>query len=155
MLATIGHFGADGWLDYWKSLKANDIQVVNDWETAYNGEFSPHGGSRPVVVSYASSPPAEVIFAATPVSEAPTAAVTGNGSCFRQIEFAGILKGGQNRDLAEKWVDFMLSTRFQEDMPLQMFVFPVSPTPKFLQRIRASYNDPERDRPGQPGGYRC
>lgn len=130
MLATIGHYGADGWLDYWKSLTANDVQVVNDWETAYNSEFSAHGGARPIVVSYASSPPAEVIFAAAPVSEAPTAAVTGNGSCFRQVEFAGILKGGQNRDLAEKWVDFMLSTRFQEDMPLQMFVFPVDPAAK-------------------------
>jgi thiamine transport system substrate-binding protein len=68
-----------------------------------------------------------VIFAETPVDEPPTAVVTQAGSCFRQIEFAGILKGTQNRDLAEKWIDFMLSTTFQEDLPLQMFVFPANP----------------------------
>jgi thiamine transport system substrate-binding protein len=127
LLATIGRFGPDGYLDYWADLKANDLLVVNDWETAYYGEFSAHDGTRPVVVSYGSSPPAEVIFAETPPPDAPTAAVTTNSSCFRQIEFAGILKGTQNLDLAQKWIDFMLSTRFQEDLPLQMFVFPVDP----------------------------
>jgi thiamine transport system substrate-binding protein len=106
---------------------ANDVLVVNDWESSYNAEFSVHGGARPLVISYGSSPPAEVVFADPPIQEPPTAVVTGDRSCFRQIEFVGILKGTANRDLAEKWVDFMLSTSFQEDMPLQMFVFPVNP----------------------------
>jgi len=127
LLATIGHFGIEAYLDYWESLVANDLMVVNDWETAYYTEFSAHDGTRPIVVSYASSPPAEVIFAETPIDEPPTAAVTGEESCFRQIEFVGILKGTPNRDLAEKWVDFMLDQDFQKDMPLQMFVFPVNP----------------------------
>lgn len=126
LLATIGHFGPQGYLDYWKNLKTNDVLVVNDWENAYYGEFSVHGGSRPLVVSYASSPPAEVLFAETPLSEPPTAAMIGSESCFRQIEFVGILKGTRNRDQAEKWIDFMLSTRFQEDVPLQMLVYPVN-----------------------------
>lgn len=130
LLATIGHFGQDGYLNYWKGLRANDVKVVNDWETAYNGEFSTHDGTRPVVVSYGSSPPAEVIFSQTKINEPPTAAITANGSCFRQIEFVGILKGAKDRGLAEKWIDFMLSTQFQEDMPLQMFVFPVNPDAK-------------------------
>ena len=85
-------------------------------------------GPRPLVVSYASSPPAEVVFAPEPQpTEAPTASVVGPEACFRQIEFVGILKGTQNRALAEKWVDFMLNEPFQADMPLQMFVFPVNP----------------------------
>jgi len=126
LLATIGRFGEDGYLDYWKSLVANEVLVVSDWETAYYTEFSVHGGTRPIVISYGSSPPAEVIFAETPISEPPTGVVTADRSCFRQIEFVGILKGTENRDLAEKWVDFMLSTTFQEDMPLQMFVFPAN-----------------------------
>jgi thiamine transport system substrate-binding protein len=130
LLATIGRFGESGWLDYWKSLVANDVLVVNDWESAYNTEFSIHGGTRPIVISYGSSPPAEVIYATTPTDTAPTAVVTGDRSCFRQVEFIGILKGTHNRDLAEKWVDFMLSTTFQEDMPLQMYVFPVNPKAK-------------------------
>lgn len=126
LLATIGQFGEDGYLDYWKGLVENDVLIVNDWETAYYTEFSRSGGTRPIVVSYASSPPFELIYADPPIEEPPTAAVTSDGSCFRQIEFVGILKGTQKRDLAEKWVDFMLSTTFQEDIPLQMFVFPVN-----------------------------
>ena len=126
LLATIGHYGEDGYLDYWKGLVKNGVHIVNDWETAYYQEFSRAGGTHPIVVSYGSSPPFEVIYAESPIDEPPTAAVVGDGSCFRQIEFIGILSGTQNRDLAEIWIDFMLSTEFQEDIPLQMFVFPVN-----------------------------
>jgi thiamine transport system substrate-binding protein len=83
-----------------------------------------------MVVSYASSPPAEVVFAETPLKDAPTASIVGPDTCFRQIEFVGILKGTQKRALAEKFVDFMLSLPFQEDMPLQMFVYPVNQNAK-------------------------
>jgi thiamine transport system substrate-binding protein len=129
LLATIAHYGPEGYLEFWAALKANGVAVVNDWETAYYTEFSGSSGQgpRPLVVSYASSPPAEVIFADPPITEAPTASLIGAGMCFRQIEFVGILKGAPQRDLAEKWVDFMLSQAFQEDLPMQMFVFPVLP----------------------------
>ena len=76
LLATIGVYGEDGYLDYWRKLVENDVKVVNDWETAYYTEFSVHGGTRPIVVSYSSSPPAEVIFAETPIDEPPTGVVT-------------------------------------------------------------------------------
>jgi len=132
LLATIGNFGEEGYLDFWKGLVGNGVSVVNDWETAYYTEFSGSAGKgpRPIVVSYNSSPAFEVIYAETPIEEPPTAAVVGDNTCFRQIEFVGILKGAKNRSLAEKWIDFMLSTTFQEDMPLQMFVFPVNPDAK-------------------------
>lgn len=126
LFATIGHFGEDNYLDYWGELMANGTLVVNDWETAYNSEFTRAGGSRPIVVSYASSPPFEVLYADPPVEQSPTAAVVSDGSCYRQIEFVGILAGTNNVDLARIWVDFMLSPTFQEDIPLQMFVFPVN-----------------------------
>lgn len=129
MLATIGAFGAEGdysYLDYWRDLRANGVLVTDGWEDAYFGYFSAAGeGDRPLVVSYASSPPAEVVFADPPIDEPPTASVTGPGSCFRQIEFIGIMAGTQQRDLAEAFVDFALSKTFQEDIPLNMFVFPV------------------------------
>jgi len=130
MLGTWAAFGDDGFRQFWADLRANDVKVAPDWETAYYTEFSGSSGKgpRPVVVSYASSPPAEVIFASTPLDDAPTASVTGAKSCFRQIEFVGILKGTKNRDLAEAWVDFMLGKTFQEDMPLNMFVYPALPS---------------------------
>ncbi|MBS1253120.1 MAG: Thiamine-binding periplasmic protein [Anaerolineales bacterium] len=130
MLATVGHFGELGdytWLDYWLDLRDNDVTIVNGWEEAYWGQFTAASdGDKPLVVSYASSPPAEVYFAEEPLDEAPTGVVTGGGACFRQIEFIGILKGAKNRALAEKLIDFMLGKTFQEDIPLQMFVFPVN-----------------------------
>lgn len=130
LLATLGRFGETGdgnWLDYWAQLRANGVLVVQGWNDAYYGSFTyASDGDRPIVVSYASSPPVEVHFSEKPFTEAPTAAVVADGSCFRQIEFVGILKGTRNRDLAEKWIDFMLGIQFQEDIPLKMFVFPAN-----------------------------
>jgi thiamine transport system substrate-binding protein len=131
LLATRVHFG-DGYLDYWKSLKANSVVVVDGWETAYYTNFSASSGKgpQPMVVSYASSPAAEVFFASPAPSESPTASIVASDMCFRQIEFVGILKNGKNRDLAQKFVDYMLSQKFQEDMPLNMFVYPVNKNAK-------------------------
>jgi thiamine transport system substrate-binding protein len=127
LLATIGRYGEDGYLTYWKKLRKNNVKVAGGWEDAYYGHFtSASKGDRPIVVSYASSPPAVVYYSETPLTEAPTGVVVSKGSAFRQIEFVGILRGTKNRKLAEKFVDFMLDLPFQEDIPLQMFVFPVN-----------------------------
>jgi thiamine transport system substrate-binding protein len=145
LLATHAHFG-DGYLDYWKSLKANGVVVVDGWETAYYTNFSASSGKgpQPLVLSYASSPAAEMVFASTPLTESPTASLVAPGMCFRQIEFVGILKNGKNRDLAKKFVDFMLSRKFQEDMPLNMFVYPTNKNAKlpdtFVKYAQVSEN---------------
>ena len=126
LLATVVRYGEPGWQGFWRRLRENRVLVVDGWEEAYNVRFSGAAGrgSRPIVVSYASSPPAEVIFAAPRPDEAPTAVV--EDSCFRQIEFAGVLRGARNEGGARKLVDFLLGERFQEDIPLSMFVFPVN-----------------------------
>jgi thiamine transport system substrate-binding protein len=127
LLATIDTYGEDGYLDYWRKLVANDVLVTDGWEDAYYGAFSASSdGNRPIVVSYASSPAAEVFFAETELEIAPTAAVISDGSCFRQIEFAGILKGTEHEEEARQLVDFLLSRPFQEDIPLHMFVYPAN-----------------------------
>ncbi|MCF6248482.1 MAG: thiamine ABC transporter substrate-binding protein [Desulfobacula sp.] len=129
LLATISRFGQDGYIDYWKKLKANGLLVTNGWKEAYWGKFTAASeGNRPIVVSYASSPSAEVFYSETKLTQAPTGVVIENGSAFRQIEFAGILKGTKNLSLAKKTMDFILSKDFQEDIPLQMFVFPANQT---------------------------
>ena len=120
LLATISEFGEDGWQDYWRSLVANDVLAVSGWEEAYWGEFTiGGGGDRPIVVSYASSPPAEVFYGE--LDEAPTASM--RSGCFRQVEYAGIL---QDSMAAEALIDFLLSITVQEDIPLSMFVFPAN-----------------------------
>lgn len=125
LLATIDRFGEDDYLDFWADLAANDVVVTDGWSEGYYDEFSgTGGGDRPLVVSYASSPPAEVYFADPQPDEAPTGVI--EASCFRQVEFVGILDGAENEAGARLLVDFMLGERFQEDMPLNMFVFPVN-----------------------------
>ena len=129
LMATINTFGEEGYLDYWQQLVNNDLLITDGWEEAYYGAFTAASdGDRPIVVSYASSPPAEVFFAEEPLDQAPTAAVVGDGSCFRQIEFAGILKGTDHEAEARQLVDFMLEKVFQEDIPLHMFVYPANET---------------------------
>jgi thiamine transport system substrate-binding protein len=127
LLATVGKYGKDKYIDYWKSLRLNDVLVSEGWEDAYYAKstWSGKGGDRPIVVSYATSPAAEVFFSNGKVVEPPTGNVLGDSACFRQIEFVGVLKGTKNVDLARKFVDFMVSQKFQEDVPEQMFVFPV------------------------------
>lgn len=122
LLATVAEYG-DGWPAYWESLVDNGVLVAPDWESAYYTNFTVGGGGdRPIVVSYASSPPADVVFAPEPKDEPSIGAVT--ESCFRQIEFAGVLRGASNPQGAHELLDFMLSDEFQADMPLNMFVFP-------------------------------
>jgi thiamine transport system substrate-binding protein len=125
LLATVDRFGEDGYLDYWSRLRDNGVQVSDGWEDAYFTQFSGGAGegSRPLVVSYASSPPAEVLGVDPAPAEAPTGVI--EDGCFRQIEFAGILSGTENEAAAREFVDFLLSPEFQADMPLNMFVFPV------------------------------
>lgn len=129
LIATIGVFGEEGYLDYWRALRANDVLVVEGWDTAYYTEFSGGAsseGMRPLVVSYATSPAAEVYFSEGTLTEPPTGAITAPGTCFRQIEFAGILKGTKNQELAQAFIEFLLSAPFQSDIPFQMWVFPIS-----------------------------
>ena len=126
LLATVDAFGETGWEDWWRDLKANGVLVTEGWEEAYYGQFSGGAtseGSRPLVVSYASSPPAEVIFAEPPIEEAPTGVIT--AGCYRQIEAAGILDGTEHEEEAGRLVDFLLSEQVQADVPTSMFVYPV------------------------------
>lgn len=126
LLGTIAEFGEDGWQDYWTRLVDNDVEVVDSWTTAYYESFSYAGGERPLVVSYGSSPPFEVLFAAEPPATPPTAVV--EDTCFRQVEFAGVLAGTDAPDAARELVDFLLSERFQREVPMNLFVFPANET---------------------------
>lgn len=126
LLATVARYG-DGWIDFWQALVDNDVLVVDGWSDAYYSSFTRYGGDRPLVVSYSSSPPAEVLFADPPLragAPAPTGVVI--DTCFEQIEFAGVLRGSGNGAAARQVVDFLVSQRFQELLPENLFVYPVN-----------------------------
>ena len=128
LLATIATFGEDpetGWQAYWSGLRDNGVQVAAGWEEAYYGGFSGGSGEgdRPIVVSYASSPAAEVVFGPDPeADESPTAAL--EAGCFRQVEFAGILRGTDQPELAAALIDHLLAPETQAELPLAMYVYP-------------------------------
>lgn len=124
LLATVAAFGADGWQQYWADLRANGVEVVDSWTTAYYERFSGSSGRgpRPLVVSYATSPLAEVLFADPPRTDAPTASI--EATCFRQVEFAGVLRGTEHTDEARQLVDFLAGATFQAEVPLNLFVYP-------------------------------
>jgi thiamine transport system substrate-binding protein len=126
LVATVAKYGQDHYLDYWRALKTNGVKVDDGWDQAYNNDFtlgSGGTGTRPVVVSYATSPPADVVFASPPKTTTDIGVV--DDACYRQIEFAGVLKGTSHAAAAHAFIDFLLSKAFQEDMPLNMFVYPV------------------------------
>jgi len=122
VLATIAAYGEDGWQDYWRALVDNGVRVAAGWTDAYYAEFSGPSseGDRPLVVSYSSSPPAELT---DPGAPAPTGVL--QDTCFRQTEFAGVIAGTEHPDEARQLVDFLLSPAVQEDIPMSMFVYPV------------------------------
>jgi thiamine transport system substrate-binding protein len=120
LLATVDAFGEPGWKDYWGRLTANGVKVVSGWEEAYTQDFSGSSGKgpRPIVVSYASSPSAEIGDDGAPRTKALL------DTCYRQVEYAGVLNNAGNPEDAKRVVDFLLSERFQADVPGQMYVYP-------------------------------
>ncbi|CAL9599633.1 thiamine ABC transporter substrate-binding protein [Streptomyces sp. enrichment culture] len=161
LLGTAAQYGDDAWQGYWKKLKANGVKVVDSWEQAYNEEFSGSAGGkkakgdRPLVVSYASSPPVEVVYADPQPATAPTGVA--DGTCFRQVEYAGLLSNARNPEGGKALLDFLLSKSFQEDMPLNMFVYPVregAQVPEVFSKFGPQAKDPQTLDPAKIAGNR-
>lgn len=126
LITTIAKYGEDGFVDYWNALIENGLVIGNSWSSTYYTNFSAASGNgeQPMVVSYTTSPAAEFIYSET--GDAPTDSLTSDGMCYRSIEFCGILKNTKNRELAEKFIDTFIGKEWQEDLPMQMFVYPVN-----------------------------
>lgn len=122
LAATVGAEGDPGYLDYWTRLTDNGVLVAQDWTEAYTVQFSGSSGAgpRPLVLSYATSPAYEVVDGV-----APTEALL--DTCFRQVEYAGVINGAANPEGAQAFIEFMLSADVQSDIPGQMYMYPVSP----------------------------
>ncbi len=141
LLATVARYG-DGWPAYWKRLMANDARLTAGWSDAYEVDFTAGGGggNRPVVLSYASSPP----FTIPEGGSRPTTSALLD-TCFRQVEYAGVLKGAEQAEGAKAFVDFMTERSFQQALPDNMYVFPVdadAPLPPEWSRFAKVASDP-------------
>jgi thiamine transport system substrate-binding protein len=123
MIGTIARYGEDGWLDYWQRLEDNGVRVRPSWDDAYYSDYTVSGGDRPIVLSYASSPPVELVFSEGAFTEPPSTVML--DSCASQVEYAGVLRGAEHPELARELVEFMLSPEWQQALPMSNFVFPV------------------------------
>ena len=148
-LATVHEYGLEGWQDYWSRLGVNGVEVVDSWTQAYYERFTWAGdGPTPMVVSYGSSPPAEMIFADPPRSDAPTGVI--EDTCFRQVEFAGVLRGTDSPDAARQLVDFLVSEQFQQELALNLFVYPTNQAVELPQEFTDFAVVPETSRSLDP-----
>lgn len=123
-LATVQELGQDGALAWWRAARQNGMKVTRGWSQAYNQDFSLYGGRYPIVLSYASSPAAEVFYSEGKLKDAPTGNLFLPGTSFLQLEGVGVLKGSRQPALARRFVDFMLSAPVQADFPTRMWVYP-------------------------------
>ena len=124
LLATIAGLGEEQAFAWWAQMRTNGLKVVNGWSEAYYTEFSRNKGRYPLVVSYATSPAAEVFYSKEKLTESPTASLNLKGGVFRQVEGVGLIKGGAQRDAALKFVDFMRSAEVQQALQISMWMYP-------------------------------
>ncbi len=125
MLATVAGLGEEAAFAWWARMRANGLKVSKGWSEAYYTEFTRNGGTRPLVVSYASSPAAEVFYSKEKITEPPTGSLALKGGVFRQVEGVALVKGGAQREAAQKFVEFMRSTPVQQALQTEMWMFPV------------------------------
>lgn len=127
LLATIAGLGESAAFDWWARMRANGIKVAKGWSEAYYTEFSKNGGTRPLVVSYATSPAAEVFYSKEKITEPPTGVLFLKGGVFRQVEGVALIKGGAQREAAVRFIEFMRSPAVQEALQTSMWMFPAVP----------------------------
>ncbi|MXR36754.1 thiamine ABC transporter substrate-binding protein [Craterilacuibacter sinensis] len=125
MLATIAGMGEAQAFDWWAKLRGNGVKVAKGWSEAYYTDFSRNGGERPLVVSYATSPAAEVFYSKDKISTAPTGNLFLKGGVFRQVEGVALVKGGKEGEAAAKFVEFMRSPEVQAELQTTMWMYPV------------------------------
>ncbi len=154
LMGTVAHFGDSGWEDYWRSLKANGVKVRPSWDDAYYSDYTVSGGDRPIVLSYASSPPVEVVSAEDGATEPASRVMV--DTCVSQVEYAGVLKGTRNVELARKLIDFMLDDSWQKALPLSNYVYPAVDVelPEVFSRWSPPVEDPLSMDPGDIDRHR-
>ena len=127
MLATVAGLGVEPAFAWWARMRANGVKVTKGWSETYYTEFTRNGGTRPLVVSYASSPAAEVFYSKEKITEPPTGSLALKGGVFRQVEGVALVKGGAQREAAQKFIEFMRSPAVQQALQTEMWMFPAEP----------------------------
>ena len=148
MLSTIAGLGEEAAFDWWARMRANGVKVTKGWSEAYYTEFTRNGGSRPLVVSYASSPAAEVFYSKEKITEPPTASLSLKGAVFRQVEGVALVRGGQQREAAQRFMEFLRSAPVQEALQTSMWMYAAEPRTSRPEVMRHAVEPASHDSPG-------
>ena len=148
LLATIGAMGEAKAFEWWARMRANGVKVSKGWSEAYYTEFSHNGGAYPLVVSYASSPAAEVFYSKTRLAEPPTGSLALPGGVFRQVEGVALVRGGKERAAAVRFIRFLRSPAVQKSLQTEMWMFPVDAAVPRVEALRHAVEPADFDSPG-------
>ena len=148
LLASIGAMGEAKAFDWWARMRANGLKVTKGWTEAYYTEFSHNGGAYPLVLSYASSPAAEVFFSKTKLTEPPTGSLALPGAVFRQVEGVGLVRGGKERAAAVRFIGFLRSAAVQQALQTEMWMFPADATVTRVDALRHAVEPTFHHSPG-------
>ena len=148
LLATIGAMGETKAFDWWARMRANGLKVSKGWTEAYYTEFSHNGGAYPLVLSYASSPAAEVFFSKTKLAAPPTGSLALPGAVFRQVEGVGLVRGGKERAAAVRFIGFLRSAAVQQALQTEMWMFPADATVTRVDALRHAVEPTFHHSPG-------
>lgn len=146
LFSTIAALGEEGAFTWWAKARAGGVKVVKGWSEAYYTEFTRNGGTRPIVVSYASSPAAEVFYSKEKITESPTANLFLKGGVFRQVEGVALVKGGNPaaREAAGRFIEFLRSAPVQQALQTTMWMFPVEPGVARVDVMKAHATEPAK-----------
>lgn len=142
LMANIGFLGEEGTFEWWHKMRLNGVKVSRSWNDSYYTDFTLNGGSRPMVVSYASSPAAEIYYGKGKYRKPPTGNLLFDGGVFLQVEGAAVINRTPQPQLAAKLVQFLQSQRVQAAIPTSMWVYPAVkgvPVPEVMQQSLISY----------------
>lgn len=147
LLATVSAMGEESAFAWWAQMRSNGLKVVKGWSEAYYTDFARNKGAYPLVVSYATSPAAEVFYSKEKISESPTASLNLKGGVFRQVEGVGLVKGGDQRASALKFVNFMRSGPVQQALQTEMWMYPVQASTARAEVMRHAAEPTEFEAP--------
>ncbi|WP_394755537.1 thiamine ABC transporter substrate binding subunit [Rhodoferax sp.] len=149
MLATVSALGEESAFAWWAQMRSNGLKVVKGWSEAYYTDFARNKGAYPLVVSYATSPAAEVFYSKEKISESPTASLNLKGGVFRQVEGVGLVQGGDQRAAGLKFVDFMRSAPVQEALQTAMWMYPAQAKTPLVEVMRHAAEPTEFEAPAR------
>ena len=142
LASTVSVLGQDEYLQFWQDLATNDVLVVADWPTAYFEAYTLYGGTRPILLSYTTVPAGESYFGDPSLAEPPSRILAADGSCYRLVEYGGVLTSTVNPGLARAWIEYMLTPAVQADLATSMLLLPVNPAAQLPEDFTAALTIP-------------